>query len=79
MTLLGTAWTLGELCGIHFSTYLNDCQTTFHTLDYLGNCVYASGFGDGLHEGIVSLVILIVNPQCPLHAALGCAFLIPPL
>lgn len=33
--------------------------------------VDAEGFGDGLHEGIVSLMILIVNPQRPVQLVLG--------
>jgi hypothetical protein len=39
-------------------------------LDDLKGVVEAGGFGYGLHEGIVSLMILIVNPNRPLHAVL---------
>jgi hypothetical protein len=37
----------------------------------LGNCIYARGFGDGLHEGIVSLMILKENHYRFLHGVLG--------
>jgi hypothetical protein len=58
-------------CHPHFSTCVNNCHTTIHILDDLGNCVYARGFGDGFHEGIVSLLILGVNPHRTLNAVLG--------
>jgi hypothetical protein len=37
----------------------------------LDGSIYARGFGDGLHEGIVSLMILKVNPHSPLHVLLA--------
>jgi hypothetical protein len=42
-----------------------DRHVIVRVLDDLGYCVYARGFCDGLHEGIVSLMILIVNPHSP--------------
>jgi hypothetical protein len=40
-------------------------------LDDLKGYVDARGFEDRFHEGIVSLMILIVNPHRPLHALLS--------
>jgi hypothetical protein len=31
-------------------------HTIIHMLDNLYSCIYTRGFGDGLHEGIVSLM-----------------------
>jgi hypothetical protein len=42
-----------------------------HVLDNLSYYFYARGFSDGLHEGIVSLMILHVNPHRPLHTVVG--------
>jgi hypothetical protein len=33
-----------------------------HVLDDLDHCIYARGFSDGLHDGIVSLKIRTENP-----------------
>jgi hypothetical protein len=48
-----------------------DRHVIVRVLDALGYSVYARGFSDGLHEGIVSLMILIVNPHSPQHALFG--------
>jgi len=39
----------------------NHRYTIDHVLDNLCHSIYTRGFGDGLHEGIVSLTILTVN------------------
>jgi hypothetical protein len=44
---------------------------TVLVLDDLCNCIYMRGFGDRLHESIVSLKILIVNPHRSLNTVLG--------
>jgi hypothetical protein len=66
MTLMGITWTPGEW-GVG---YRAACirLVTVHVLDDLGDRIYARGFGDSFHEGIVPLMILITKSHCLLHA-----------
>jgi hypothetical protein len=54
-----------------FSIRFNHRHATIHILDNLGHCIYARGLGDCFHEGIVSLMILQLNLDRPIHAMLG--------
>ena len=47
------------------------CHAGDHMLDDLEGGVNAGSFGNGFHEGILSLMILIVNPHSPQHALFG--------
>ena len=51
------AWGVGVGC---HAVYI--CIVTDHMLDDLEGSVDVRGFGDGFHEGIVSLMIRQVNP-----------------
>ena len=55
----------------HLPTCFNNRHTTIHILDDLGDSIYQRGFGDGFHEGIVSLMFHSSKCHALTHAEYG--------